>query len=1187
MIETKTQTAAPVAPPIEELDKTLTAMDTFMAPTNEVLDEADYANDKENLVGIKQRLGENIIENDAINNIAKGVALHRMLTGVNANEAKNKIDVDVQGMHAKILSHATWTEEQKAKYGRAIQVLDTAKQNNLTIMKSDSGRYWFESNDTGEPVYAANGIVEVKELLDEFYDPTGEKDKEERKKQNVIDENEEITPDNAQRALSDSDIWMVRGLATDLVSSIGAIGMKLTGAGAVAGAGVGILGGLTAAGMTMYSDYLNDDVTAGEMWKNLGVRLGLEAIETVTVLPASAVSIFKGASRAGKVIRRGLQAAMIGGTINAATHADWDALWNKDMSDWGVEEYKSAAAMAQFLVGFGGASAMRSKAKGDLSKGIGDTSKPGRLQAKAKQELGLPSKTKSNTRADVTAEVQKNKQTLIAKTKKDVSDKAAPLEASTAKIGEARNAGISKTSKQKSLELGREARAKIKKINEAPNATTVNAETKQVSMDLDGGKSRAQADSKIDAINKKLKADRLALKNKTKSDLEKSTSATESRGKLIEKAKTSTEKQRVEKHAAKEKADVKELTNKKMAAAKEKLANDKQDVLDAHGEVIGNRLIGKGAKRSLGKDRGEKYVKRAQAETKQEKKQVNNVEKLKAEREALNKKAPEVRKTKAHKAKLIKKSEEIKAATERAKSYRGKADKMLAKAKEAKETGTGLGKKALAVGAAPVNFLVARNVLSPAVKSMHANEMFVSGRTPASLATVKSYLQSEGKGKEIAGKTESQLRAMAKKVAQDNKDKEKIEKKQIGGRMIRKAQAGLPFSWVLPAITNIVAGFSGPPNLYDKVNANSGRRDVRATENYTPPVTPTGPMSLGPNTVSTLEGHHPARQSDPGGNNLIDYNPDWFKKPGVQENIAKLMPKSQIAEDADPALIAIDAIIKEKDKKIQENPANKDEIEAEYDAKIAQAKQLATAKPNGWKTALGALSHIRVSDLMSTNKIHIERPNAEDLQSTVLHSRGIRNMHGFNAAKNKSGLIPRVDTADSFAANMMQKAYYNEGEKRKAELIGRNAQYVEKSRDEDAAIKNANITSAAATNNMNISRRNEAEREYAASLVQAKAQRDTLENQRKGRLADGLMKGLTEGYRKAQRTKLNTDYNSAVALKSRWNTEFKPRFDKAVAEGNDLDTKKVKSEFVEATQFNVDDLDKYMLDTKAKYDNIL
>jgi hypothetical protein len=63
-----------------------------------------------------------------------------------------------------------------------------------------------------------------------------------------------------------------------------------------AGVATSITGGVAALGMSMYGDLLTM-TSAGEMWKNAAIRGGLEAMETVSVMPVSLVSSLKGFQR--------------------------------------------------------------------------------------------------------------------------------------------------------------------------------------------------------------------------------------------------------------------------------------------------------------------------------------------------------------------------------------------------------------------------------------------------------------------------------------------------------------------------------------------------------------------------------------------------------------------------------------------------------------------------------------------------------------------------------------------------------------------------------------------------------------------------------------------------------------------------------------------------------------------------
>jgi hypothetical protein len=82
----------------------------------------------------------------------------------------------------------------------------------------------------------------------------------------------------------------------------------------------------------------------------------------------------------------------------------------------------------------------------------------------------------------------------------------------------------------------------------------------------------------------------------------------------------------------------------------------------------------------------------------------------------------------------------------------------------------------------------------------------------------------------------------------------------------------------------------------------------------------------------------------------------------------------------------------------------------------------------------------------------------------------------------------------------MSRDMHNDGEKRRAELVVRNAGFVESARDEDVN-QNRNMESSVNAMNANSQANNAAEANLVAQKVQARAQYETLEQQRKGRLA--------------------------------------------------------------------------------------
>jgi hypothetical protein len=68
-------------------------------------------------------------------------------------------------------------------------------------------------------------------------------------------------------------------------------------------------------------------------------------------------------------------------------------------------------------------------------------------------------------------------------------------------------------------------------------------------------------------------------------------------------------------------------------------------------------------------------------------------------------------------------------------------------------------------------------------------------------------------------------------------------------------------------------------------------------------------------------------------------------------------------------------------------------------------------------------------------------------------------MPGLQESLNRTTLQPRTDSSDSFNTQM-SRDMHNDGEKRRAELVVRNAGFVESARDEEIANQNRNMESS-------------------------------------------------------------------------------------------------------------------------------
>jgi hypothetical protein len=63
---------------------------------------------------------------------------------------------------------------------------------------------------------------------------------------------------------------------------------------------------------------------------------------------------------------------------------------------------------------------------------------------------------------------------------------------------------------------------------------------------------------------------------------------------------------------------------------------------------------------------------------------------------------------------------------------------------------------------------------------------------------------------------------------------------------------------------------------------------------------------------------------------------------------------------------------------------------------------------------------------------------------------------------------------------------------------------------------------------------------------------------------------------------LTKQFNDAASLKSKWNNEYKVRYDTAVAAGETDKVKQIKTEFIQL-KFDPDELDKQMMGVKTQF----
>lgn len=1147
---------APKPAPVVSPARNAGRLETYLRPSKTLIDRSKY--DATKLADIDENLKNNYIKSDAIKDTDSRWALHTILTGEGQDQdtvvpgARVKIDIDTDSMRANLLApQYGLSEDDQIRYGRAMQIFDTMEANNFSVMKGPKGTYWLESEENGKRVYASNGILEVVDLIERFNVKKDSSGKVVPEKEVVTDPKrlaDQIQKNPNKDLFTESEHWHLAAFGTDLATSLaGVVGKGITagtaGAGFMAGAvgtGISVTGGLAAMGMSFYGDYLDQDVSAGEMWKNVGIRAGLEAMETATILPLSVMSSLKGVTKTGKILRKGIQAYMLTGVLSTAVGNDWLAIMGKE-DHWEMDDYRKMATMAQFMIGATGSAMSRVSTKKQITR---DTNK-------AHETIETFSEGKVPTKKEFQADPKfSNIDRVTTKLRQKTETKAAT--STKALIGAA--------NKQK-VALRQNTKAAVKEASAVPPAVVgPNGQTK---MDFDAPVPAASVPgivaghkAKIAEINSKLKADKALVETaKTERIAMLDGRMTAGKDKLLTRLEAKN----------KEKIDTEFAADgvKNRAALEATVATATKE----HGSAIARKLRGRGERES--NVSVEAVAKQKQANQAAVVKAETKLEGYAKEKQALEKKLKGVKqkkRTPEDVAEMKRLDEAIVKETKNTTGLRGAGKKLVAK--------TGAGVTSVKKGATSLLSYVAavpnavaasdgvnsRTLYKGFVASDHVDNLTGNRFYQYDLPTAQARLIEEGYTmEEIKKYNLKQLRGALHKI-ESEKAKTKEEKKP---KLVSKKRPKVrEFQW---------GGAMVPAAQWEQKQKEKTANEIK---NFSP--------TYLDNVLSYASTGKPLQPSvwNPSGKPVRSFAPKPAASTG-KLTTTTLIDEMSLGKHTDFEI----AQIEEEKKKAVDNAAEEDkkELEKKYDAIIASAKKGPEASGTNLTQLANLVSEFKTSDLFNRNRIFIEYPIQEDVRASVLHSRGVRNMPGFNEAVNRSTLQPRVDTADSFAAGMMQKSFHVEGEKRRADLIAKNAGFVENSRAEENAVNNRNIEAENNAQNSNIQRRNQSEAIYANQLAQAKAQKETLDNQRNGRLANAFTSGLTKVYKSNRAEQLTKNFNEAAASKSKWNNEFKPRYDAAVASGDTHKVKQIKSEFITTNMYDPDDLDKQMMDIKAQF----
>lgn len=1159
------------------------AMATFLKASNRALDRSAY--NAEKLADIEGNLKNNYILSDAEKDVDVKHALHVILTGGPDSEkmvpgAVSEVNIDTALMRSNIQStEKNLSSDEQIKYGRAMQIFDSMTANNFKVMKGPGGVYWLESMENGKKVFASNGILEVAELLDRFSGPTNADGKTEEthvetnpaKLAKLVDDNPN------QVLLTKAEDWMLRGLATNAITTAIGIGGKLVtaatgGTGIMAGAagtGIGVVGGLAALGMTFYSDLINKEVTTGEMWTNLGIGAGLELAETVSIAPVGVLNGLRGASTAGKVFRKAIHLYMMKNVVDTATGTDWLKLLDKK-EDYSVDDWRKIATMSQFVLGAaGGAALNRIGSRKVMTKQV----KEANVELADFDKGMRPTLATTDAKAVSTRKAAVSK--LVAKKKEEVQGKA-----------DAKVKDLATRLADNNSTIKYNKKAEITKANEAAKASAPSVGANgQTAMNFN-------APPAIDkkAIDAKYRAQAKAVKNKYNEDVVKVNKDTEvTLAKVSERGSAistwaGARQQKIQGKLNDEKIKIEYI--KKNAAAKQDLEDSQAKLEVQHGSVIAGRLRAKADRLStVPKEKIEAAAKPAEKVKVESKLEVFAKEKIALEKKLkeveVDKRAPE------DIAELKRIEDGIVAENKKIKGLRGAGNKLLARVKAGSSlTKRGASSLASYVNAVPSSLAVRDGVSSKAlakasISSDDVDDMTGNRFYQYSLEDAKARLKEEGFSEEEINKYNlKQLRNALYKIEKGDKGAARDKEEAANPKVIKRPKV-LQTGGVIKFSTG---GFIKKLQYGDKFDRLTNHVLAKPLAKNAAEEAARKKKALA-ERAALIERNRLTTEYNV---RTIAANKAWKEKElaRIQADLVAQLKKNRLDSYDIKDEVSSGRVTNTGDAEAIEK-AKKDaaDVVAKYDKIISGAAKVEYVKPKfGFKDAASVFSEFRASDFIGKAKMFVERPPREDVKAATFLSNPVENMPGFERAMDRTHAdSQRVDTADMFTHRGVMLEKFAEAGRQRAELVARNSQHVMNARAEQVNNMNRNTEAAVNADNANIQAKNAAESVYSAQRAQGLAAVKTANDKQLGQRLNNLVAGVTKVY-KAKRTEdLTSKYNTTASVKSIWNNEYKPRYDAAVASGDQIAVKQVKSEFITANKYDPDDLDKQLMDYKTQF----
>lgn len=1162
----------------------------FLAPSREEFDASKYS--PEEAARIQRGLDNRLTLHDAINNASEQQAMHTMLIGQEEDgpNGSETVYVDVATVANQLNNSSKYSGEDKERWARSLEVINQIQSQGINIVRDENNRYWLENKEDGVRRYSANAIEEVRTLLTEFSKApvkeggTTEEDKQgesgglDAEHDKVI---EDLIPAEHKGGFNKHERLSLVAAGTDVLSSVGAVVMKMTGVGAGAGAITSALGGIAATAMDAYSDYLNPEVTGWEAAGNAAMRIGLEGAEAFTFLPVSLIHRFQKGAKYGKLLRKTIHYGMAAGTIDMALGMEYNELLDKLGSDGGmsnleVDDWRRLGALASFSMSMGSSLHTKAKLKKQMVSDVSATN------------VGAKGLKKTPAQKKVVKGIKKE----IPSPKKMIP----------------KNKIIEKFAAPKKVKINETAVSQKKSNTLAAKEAKKQGTKDQV--DLYGERSKAHKANKLRGKDKKVAQEKIntefdskakALKQSTSKEVKtlkaKAAAAEPTAKKSIKKVEIDADKairskRKIAGETIKKKRD-KEF-NTKLKAREKKVVTKESEMGTTIGKARAKKITQDTKDKVLGKA-GEKAINKTEKSSAAKRVTADGKERTKINQDI---KKSDKGATDAQKKKIQTLSDRIKKDTEIVREEKIASKKLIAKNKKRLKKATKAtvkGAKKIGTRAAELSealrFTVAANngaAGKAAIKGVAGvGRAHLEKNRQVSLELIKQQLEAAGYDAVDIEKNHSlrDIRIAHKKAMKIFKEEEaakeaaKVASKHTGGKLIRKfqnagnfpvANSGL-FGWM----TNFVSGLVNSSPEYSPVVAQQPVASVDYSQYKQPTTQEHHNQTLVPKAGNLDNAFNGFTKEQMAASAITGEDP--VKPADVPETPET---PSEVATNLDNIKIKLE---EEKKKKIEEDPPSAAEITEKYDAAIAALDKVDPSSVSWQAQASRILDFIKPSDFIDSGRIIVSRPPQHEIVAPVLHSLGRDNMPGFDYGVARGRLIPRVDTADSFAAHTLEKKFHDQGMRNANELAAKNSAFVERRRAQNLEIANKNLSANVAAVNENTRLTNRAEAIYSQQYNQALAAKTADESKKRSQIINGVTAYAFDASKSIKERELTQQYNKLSTVKNIWNTEYQPRVTAAVKASNMDKVKEIKTQFINEQKYDPDSLNNQILDLRSQY----